>query len=379
MRAACLLMFVSGCSLIYDGSDLKGKASGRPKFVSSLYTGADDGTTDLAAGDVDGDGFLDLVSIEHDATSLLVYLGHGDGTFATPTSTPIGCAGPVGVAAADLDGDGMADVVVACDDDNSSPAVGMVSRLMATGGGGFAAPNKFVPAGKDPAGILIDDINGDGHPDVLIANATSGDISLLRGVGDGTFAQSQVFRTGDGASYLATGDLDGDGNKDVAVTNDGATTVSVLLNQGGTFGTAANYATDDQPLGVAIGDFDKKNGADLALVAFGFVKLDISLDQGGGVFPGSLPTSTTLPFDGARIIAADFDRDGHLDLAVGAFAQPELMILYGVGDGTFEAPLVIDTSTPGGLVVADFDGDGKPDVAVGGDGIPGNLTILLSR
>ena len=194
----------------------------------------------------------------------------------------------------------------------------MVSRLMATGGGAFATPVKVDPAGKEPAGILIDDHNGDGHPDVVIANSTSGDISLLRGVGYGSFAQSQNFRTGAGASFLATGDIDGDGNKDVAVTNDGDTNVSVLLNQGGTLGAAANYTTDDQPLGVAIGDFDKKNGADLALVAFGFVKLDVLLDQGGGMFPGSLPTSTTLPFDGARIFAADLDRDGHLDLVVGA-------------------------------------------------------------
>jgi hypothetical protein len=150
--------------------------------------------------------------------------------FAAPLfPNPIFDAGdrPISVAGGDFDGNGHPDLVVVnqLSDD--------VSVLLGNGDGTFVLETRF-GVGGFPTGVAIGDFNGDGRQDLAVANQRTGDVSVLLGNGDGTFAPEMHFESGSGAFSVAVGDFDADGRQDLAVANGGlnSNTVSVLLGNG---------------------------------------------------------------------------------------------------------------------------------------------------
>jgi len=141
--------------------------------------------------------------------------------------------GPFFVAIGDLDGDGAPDLAVA--NINS----GDVSVLLAAGDGTFGPEQRF-GAGDGPQSVAIGDLDGDGALDLAVANRDSDDVSVLLGAGDGTFAPEQRFGAGERPRSIAVGDLDGDGAPDLAVANQDSFGISVLINQREPFGPDFN-------------------------------------------------------------------------------------------------------------------------------------------
>ncbi len=143
--------------------------------------------------------------------------------------------GPYSVAIDDLDGNQVLDLAVA----NSSS----VSILLGLGDGTFEAAVHY-NAGDELRSVAIDDLNGDGALDLAVANSLSDDVSVLLGNGDGTFQTRVNYGAGDGSYSVAIGDLDGDFNPDLAVSNIWSNNISVLLGNGdGTFQNAENYGS----------------------------------------------------------------------------------------------------------------------------------------
>jgi len=196
----------------------------------------------FAVADVNGDGKPDLVAFnpyysygsnQHGGDTVSVLLGNGNGTFQSPTKFPTGGGneGSPSLAVADMNGDGRPDIVVALDN------AGGGYVLLGNGDGTFQSPTLFASATNPTTSLVVVDVNGDGKPDLVEGSyygryPFNGTISILLGNGDGTFQNPTTFATGAITRSVAVGDFNGDGRPDLAVANYGSNTVSVLLNAG---------------------------------------------------------------------------------------------------------------------------------------------------
>src|SRR5262249_50600177 len=154
-----------------------------------------------------------------------VLLNNGNGTFAPKVEYATG-SNPGSAAVADLNGDGKPDLAVA----NGNGHTGSV--LLHNDKGTFAPKgDNFESA--DPSAVASADLNGDGKPDLAVGNNFSGNdnLSVLLNNGGGTFAANIDYPAGSNPRSVALADLNGDGKPDLAVANfDGMGSVSVLLN-----------------------------------------------------------------------------------------------------------------------------------------------------
>src|SRR5437870_189597 len=120
----------------------------------------------------------------------------------------------------------------------------------------FIDARRDFAVGTNPQSVAAGDFNGDGRPDLAVANSGSSNVSVLLGNGDGTFQAARTFAAGTTPASVAVGDFNGDGVADLAVANSGSSNVSVLLGNGdGTFQAARTFAAGGGPLSVAVGDF----------------------------------------------------------------------------------------------------------------------------
>jgi len=286
-----------------------------------------------------------------------------------------------------------------------------------------------------PRGIATGDFNGDGNLDLATANTMSNDVSILLGLGDGTFqSQETSFPAGDAANAAAATDSDADGNLDLAVVNTTSNDISILLGQGdGTLESGVTIEVDTEPRTVSAADLNGDGIADSVQVSLrGDVLLrpaqldepgtfappkvvnpqspardvavvstsagtllaavDQELDQQGGTITlwsfdssGNVVDSETIP-DGTfptRIDSADLDADGQEDLVVIDGAAQSVSVFLADATGGFSVSSSTSVgNVPGALALIDAAGNGGgPDgwidlVTV--NEVSGDLSILLN-
>lgn len=323
----------------------------------------------ISAGDLDGDGKVDLALANYDSNSVSVLLNNGTGGFSAKTDFAAGLS-PRGLTTADLNGDGKLDLAVAnYDSDN-------VSVLLNNGTGGFSPKIDFA-TGTGPRGLTTADLNGDGKLDLVVANRNANTISVLFGNGSGAFSPATNFATGARPVNVSVGDLNGDNKLDLVVANFSANTVSVLLGNGnGTFAAKTDFATGSRPGSVSIGDLNSDGKLDLVVANRSGNNVSVLLGNGNGTFAAKADFATgSRP---ASVSIGDFDGDGKLDLATANYDSGNVSFLLGNGDGTFAAKTDFAVGTrPASLSVKDFNGDGKLDLAVANYG-SNNVSLLLN-
>ena len=322
------------------------------------------GPYSVAAGDLNGDGRLDLVVANSLANTVSVLLGNGDGTFQPARDFDAGLgSGPIWVIIVDVNGDGKPDIIVA---NQSRNAVGV---LLGNGDGTFQPPMNFDTAGNLPESIAVGDVNGDGKLDVAVAHFYSNNVTILLGNGDGTFQPAYVAATFAPDMYLipvALGDVNGDGTLDLVTASVGNVMGAVLLGNGdGTFQAPRITPFIGDPESIVIRDFNGDGKMDL-----GFANDDspdaqvvVMLGNGDGTFR-PVQYSSVGAMESESLAAGDFNGDGKLDLVFANAGSNDVSVLLGNGDGTFRPALTF----PAGnrlefIVVGDFNGDGKLDVA----------------
>lgn len=334
--------------------------------------------------------------------TVAVLLGNGDGTFRTAVNYGSGGYFPSAVAVADVNGDGKPDLLVlnqcasACS--GSSPGVGTVGVLLGNGDGTFQPVVTYVTSGYFGRALAVADVNGDGKPDVLVTiqcgtNPCSSDslVGVLLGNGNGTFQTAVTYSSGGyAAESIAVQDLNGDGKPDVLVANQCASYgncvngggVGVLLGNGnGTFQAAVSYSSIGIADSVAVADVNGDGKPDLLVANYcvpgncpggtgGTVA--VLLGKGDGTF-GTAVSYNSGGYAQPSMAIADVNGDGKPDLLVASqcadsacSANGTAGVLLGKGDGTFQP--VVNYGSGGyyasSLAVADANGDTKPDLLV---------------
>jgi alpha-tubulin suppressor-like RCC1 family protein len=370
-------------TFVGNGSNLTTSSLG-----PSFNLGAGDRPGLAAISDLDGDGKPDVIVAS--SSGIAIYQNVGTNgmlsalTFAPPITISLASNGvPGGFAAADLDGDGKRDLVLSDYANNQIVVFQNVSSSGILNTGSFAAPVYFA-VGAVPRGVVVRDLDGDGHPDIACANYSSGTVSILRHAGTfgsittNSFVAHVDLPLAGTSEFLAAGDLDGDGKPDLAVA-DGTGLISLFRNHStpGSIGTNSFDARVDMPaqsgsLNVVIGDLDGDGKPELITSAY--------LPQTMSVYrnlaaPGSLTISSfATPVDyalagrGHTIALADLNGDGKPDITEVTELSSALSLFQNIGTGSFTSASLaarVDFPTgwnPWGVAVGDLDGDGRPDI-----------------
>ena len=249
-------------------------------------------------------------------------------SFAAAVNYPVG-AKPYSVTAGDWNGDGKADLAVA--NSGSVSVSGNVSILLGNGNGTFPVMIDYV-VGMAPVAVTAGDWNGDGKPDLAVANNNSQNVSILLGIGDGdgTFKTTDPVTVGVNPIALTAGDWNGDGKPDLAVANDGSNSVSIRLgNGGGTFKTTVDYLVGTNPFSVKARDWNGDKKLDLAVANSGSMnvgnKVSILVGKGDGTFQSQVDYG--VGWGPRSVTAGHWNGDDKLDLAVANSGSMNVSIL----------------------------------------------------
>ena len=398
---------------------LPGKGDGT--FLTPLATPTGTGSGYLSYIDLDHDGNLDVVIADQLASAMAVMKGKGDGTFqpaneyvvaAQPTiSAPIPLddgttvivspdsvsgawvmdfaasdgtlpnaplltlgKGPAAIAAGDLNADQRPDLVI------TDPAARAIYVELASGAGQFGSPVTY-SLGTQPGALRLADLNGDGKLDVIAADATG--VDVLLGAGNGALGAVKTFSAGGALSSITIADFNGDGKPDVAAANPTGAVISLFLGNGdGTLQGVQSIPLGGGliPLAVESGDFDGDGKPDL-MVAYSSGAptaaggLAVLLGKGDGSFQAPALIDLGAPLISAACwqrefraaAGADINHDGKLDVAtvLHSGTSNQVALLYGTGAGSFAAPSLIPTQTaPPMMIAADLNRTGQLDLVL---------------
>jgi adhesin/invasin len=364
-------VIMSGPTLPYSGSItvLNGQSDGTlsaPQYIPCPAADA------LAAGDIDGNGTTDLVSLASDhftTTTVDVLLGDGHGNFQPPVAWQT-FPGTFTRAAflADIDGDGKLDLVLAYEPVGGGAPDNLV--WLKNTGGSFAAPVILTTSASDNGPFSVADFNHDGKPDILYTLPGSPEsLHILFNQGNGQFRDQAVMGTNSIFGPATVIDFNLDGIPDLAIQvpeNSGIVELYSFRGNGdGSFSQVSNLAIGPAGLGPYVfvtGDFDHDGFPDLAAVGGTGEPVEMMYLFGNG--QGNFIAQDVVG-PGGPMAVGDFNGDGIPDIAMADLTN-FVSLAVGRTDRNFPSALSLTPAIVGSLSAGDINGDGRPEIFVPG-------------
>ncbi len=344
----------------------------------------------MAAGDLNGDGFPDLV-LSLSSGNSVAYLNQA-GTSFQPGATFGPADGSAATALADTNNDGCLDAIEA-------GAAGFLTIATGNCDGTFTQHAAVANLGDVDVALLVADVNGDGKPDVVGSSAFSPGaadngtyggylVSVLAGTSSGGFSAPALYRVGSQAYGLTIADLKGNGKPDILAVSQRESTASDLANDGnggfgGPAGETVGYLNGPWAAAIPNGpvetvDLNGDGKQDVLLVESGMnptgpTQMTSLLSQGGGALAAPVQSSMSAgPVALFTLISAGNFRNATVADVIYAdqYSSPSVVaFMRGNGDGTFAAPVTLgNVPNPYAITSGDFNLDGKLDFAIWGTG-----------
>ncbi|MBC7695808.1 MAG: VCBS repeat-containing protein [Burkholderiales bacterium] len=318
--------------------------------------------------DFNGDGNKDLALLANFAKELTVLFGSPTGTFTptflAPNSFPSPSLFPSTMTSGDFNNDGKQDIAISGYNWSNN---NFVYVLISNNLNGFNAPT-IVPINKTIAYIKAVDLNADNITDIIgvtgIATNVK-EVTVLLGIGTGSFSVNNSFYTGVAPVNIETKDFNNDGVIDLALNNNGY--ISLLLGSGAGIFISNNFALEDAPIAatynsIESADFNSDGINDLVVTNTHLSTVSVLLGLGAGQFSPAVNFTVGLYPKG--VATGDFNGDSKIDLAVTNDNSADVSVLLGTGTGSFSSAVnYLGNSNPNAITVNDFNGDGYSDFA----------------
>lgn len=401
MKIACCIA-IAGLALaaIVLATVLQGTSASTSvlETLDQLVIPVGQGPGSIAVADVNHDGKPDILVTNTVSQTLTVLLGDGKGHFHSPPGAPCPTGpGPNDIALGDFNGDGNVDVVI------PNTGTPYLTVLLGDGKGGFKpSPRSPFATQSYPHvhGVAAADFNGDGKLDVVTDSWGHDQILMLFGDGGGNLTlPGQLFQTGKRPyQRLRSADFNQDGNPDVVTTDLDINAVSILLGdgKGGLHDAPGSpFPAGVFPWAVAIDDVNNDGKLDLVILPYDRDITDprqlgvtVLLGDGKGGFRkmNGSPFSLAGCHGPDRIATGDVNGDGFRDIVVSCAQNNKVLLYLGSNEGSFQVSTRQVQTGWSGLAVADLNGDGKADIIVGNgesDSEPkrsiGTITVFFGK
>lgn len=359
----------------------------------SHFTPSGGGAGLVNRGDFNNDDIPDIITGNNGGTEgfgVSVNLGIGDGRFHNPLNSVQG-VGTFDMAVGDFNHDGKLDVALA---GYNGSMQGIVQIALGNGDGTFRTGQTINLTNLNATGITTGDFNGDGNADLAFVSNTTNQVYFYKGSGTGTFASAGTLSVGSTTSTLGgirVGDFNGDGKTDLSVSNWKG--LFVLWNNGGNFSFAiSNVGSANYGIGATPVDINQDGITDLFEVYYtcevgkdipagNCTNWKVLLGSAKKTFKRTWNVNLPISFQGLwGTTAADVNGDGINDI-VGITGNYHLYIWLGNPDGTYQnTPLsfpIGSDSSASDLVACDYNRDGKIDFAIPTGGLPSTTGLAV--